>query len=365
MIRRVAARVLRLRPVALRPLSVFALVAVSMSPSALPTTAAARAGWRRPPAGVLQWYWQIGSARPGLAGLPPVRGSYPAPGAARIWDTDLFADSNVARGGIPTGPSPVVRALHRTGKYSICYVEAGAQQTTFPDARDFAPADFGHYAKRYRMRGYPNEWWFDLRGFRHYVRGRPSTLHGAAVNIAAGLARRIHWCALEGQDALEPDDLDGYTNAGATGVPGAGWHLTRADSRGFERWLADTAHSDGLAIFQKNDPADAAANAGTFDGMIIEECNHYRDPCAGAGGDATAYLRRGKPVLNAEYTQDGERTGRFCASDVAAGISGALFSVALDGPRDYHPCPPAGERRLAPAIVGWRPVAPATGATGG
>lgn len=149
-------------------------------------------------------------------------------------------------------------ALHRAAKYSICYVEAGAQQTSFPDRRDFSPADDGSYATRYRMRGYPNEWWFDLRGFRSYVPGRAGTLHGAAVNIAAGLGRRIHWCALEGQDALEPDDLDGYTNRGATGVAGGGWHLTRADSLGFERWLAYTAHHDGLAIFEKNDPADAA-----------------------------------------------------------------------------------------------------------
>jgi hypothetical protein len=81
--------------------------------------------------------------------------------------------------GIPTGRSPVVQALHAAGKYSICYVEAGAQQLGFPDRRDFAPADYGHYAKRYQTRGYPNEWWFDIRGFERYVDGRPGTLRGA------------------------------------------------------------------------------------------------------------------------------------------------------------------------------------------
>ena len=93
-------------------------------------------------------------------------------------------------------------------------------------------------------------------------------------------------------------------------MPGGGWHLTRADSAGFERWLAYDAHAHGLAVFQKNDPANAKANVKRFDGMIIEECNHYRDPCAGSGGDATPYLRVGKPVLNAEYTQDGETTAQ-------------------------------------------------------
>ena len=275
----------------------------------------------------------------GIAAGPP--GPIPTPGSANIWDTDLFADSNTANAGIPTGRSRVVTALHAAGKYSICYVEAGAYQTSFPDLSNFAPADYGHGATRYQMQGYPNEWWFDISGFRHYVAGRSSTLTGAAVNIAAALDKRIGWCALEGQDALEPDDLDGYTNPGNTGVAGGGWHLTQADSAGFERWLAYEAHAHGLAIFQKNDPANAGADVGTYDGMIIEECNYYQDPCTGRGGDATAYLKAGKPVLNAEYTEDGETTAQFCPADVAAGITGALFNVDLDG-KTYEPCAPAG-----------------------
>jgi hypothetical protein len=313
---------------------------------------ASAASWKRPPGGLEQWYWEIDPSQPGLAGLPPITASYPNPGSANVWDTDLFLDSNTPNAGIPTGRSPVVQALHAAGKYSICYVEAGAQQLGFPDRRDFAPADYGRYAKRYRMRGYPNEWWFDIRGFERYVDGRPGTLRGAAVNIAAGLAKRIGWCALEGQDALEPDDLDGYTNRGATGVRGGGWHLTRDDSLGFERWLAYTAHQDGLAIFQKNDPADARIDAHTFDGMIDEECNRYHDPCAGPGGDGTPYLRRAKPVLNAEYVEDGETTANFCAADVKAGISGALFNVTLNG-STYDPCAPVRPRRATTVVRDW------------
>jgi Glycoside-hydrolase family GH114 len=301
------------------------------------TSGAQTAAYQRPPSGRAQWYWEIDPPAPGLAGLPSTTGRYPAPGSANIWDTDLFQDSNTPGAGIPTGGSPVVRALHASGKYSICYIEAGAYQTGFPDASDFAAADYGAKARRYRMRGYGNEWWFNIAGFRHYVAGHNASLRGAAVNIAAALNRRIGWCALEGQDAIEPDDLDGYTNRGDTGVRGAGWHLSRADSAGFERWLAHDAHAHGLAIFQKNDPANAAANVALFDGMIIEECNAYRDPCAGPGGDATPYLHAGKPVLNAEYTEDGETPAKFCSADVAAGITGALFNVDLNG-KTYIPC---------------------------
>ncbi len=82
------------------------------------------------------------------------------------------------------------------------------------------------------MKGYGNEWWFNLSGFRDYVAGRSSSLTGAAVNIAAGLNRRIGWCALEGQDAIEPDDLDGYTNPGDTGVTAEGGISPRLTRRG-------------------------------------------------------------------------------------------------------------------------------------
>src|SRR5579875_2558 len=263
------------------------LATLALALSALPQAAHA-APYRRLPRHHDSWFMELDPPRAGLAGLPATSAPYPAPGSANIWDTDLFEDSNTSHGqtlGIPTGASPVVAAIHRAGHYSICYIEAGAFQAGYPDDRDFAPADYGRRARRYRMPGYPNEWWFDLRGFRGYAPGRPGTLVGAARNIAAGLARRIAWCKLEGQDAVDPDDVGSYSDRGATGAPGAGWGLTQADAAGFERWLAYTAHRDGLAVMQKNDPANAAVDARLFDGVVTEECNYYRDPCAGHGGD--------------------------------------------------------------------------------
>ncbi len=288
-----------------------------------------------------QWYWEISPPSNGLGGLPAVSAAYPAAGSANIWDTDLFADAGTVNSvGIPDGPSPVVTAIHAAGHYSICYVEAGAQQQGFPDFNDFAPADYtnGSSLSTTQMQGYAGENWFDLRGFANYTAGNNATLTGAAPNIAAGLSQRISGCKSEGQNALEPDDLDGYTNQSQTGASGGGWGLVQADSAGFERWLAYTAHSDGLAIFQKNDSANEPADASLYDGMIIEECNFYNDPCSGSGGDATAYLSAGKPVLNAEYEDtDKETTAKFCTADEAAGITGSLFDVNLDS-KFYEPC---------------------------
>jgi hypothetical protein len=293
------------------------------------------------PATADSWYWEIDPPTAGLPGLPAVSAPYPGPGSAHVWDTDLFSDSNTSSGGhlgIPTGASPVVQAIHAAGHYSVCYVEAGAFQAGFPDDPDFAKKDYGYGAKGYEMSGYPNEWWFDITGFKNYVAGKPSTLNPVAVNIAAGLNDRFKWCALEGQNAVEPDDIDGYTNTSATGAKGGGWGLTQADSAGFERWLAYQAHADGLAVLQKNDPANARVDEPLFDGALSEECNYYDDPCAGQGGDWDRYLAAGKPVFNAEYTQDGETTSKFCSADDHWGIWGALFSVDLNGPKPYKVC---------------------------
>lgn len=319
-------------------------VAIAIALAFPPAAAAKRIHYRRPPSTGDSWYWEISAPLTGLAGLPATSAPYPAPGSARIWDTDLFYDSNTSHNrdgnpvlGIPTGPSPVVRAIHRAGHYSICYVEAGAFQTNFPDNSDFAPADYGNRARRHQYVGYPNEWWFDIRGFAHYVAGHPRTLAGAARNISAALAKRFAWCRREGQDAVEPDDIDGYGSPSVTGAPGGGWGLTRADSQGFERWISYQTHADGLAVFQKNDPADERADEPLFDGVITEECNYYNDPCAGPGGDWNAYLAAHKPILNAEYREDGETASMFCPADRAWGIWGALFSVNLDG-SVYAPC---------------------------
>ncbi len=297
------------------------------------------AGYKLPPSlSTNQWYWEIDPPQSGLAGLPATEAPYSAPGSANIWDTDLFQDSNTPDAGIPTGPSPVVRAIHAAGHYSICYVEAGAYQVGFPDDSNFATADYGGVGDQAtQMQGYSDEYWFDLTGFTNYVAGEPSTLTGAAVDIATQLNKRFAWCKLEGQDAVEPDDLDGYANTSASGV--TPWGMTQADSAGFERWLAYDIHANRLAAFQKNDPANTPVDEPLFDGMIIEECNYYDDPCAGPGGDASAYLAAGKPVLNAEYTSDGETTAKFCSADESAGITGALFDVSLDG-QTYEPCKP-------------------------
>src|ERR1700743_3615425 len=102
-------------------------------------SSAATGGYLPPPhsgSGVtVQWYWQIGG------GTLPSMTSGPA-STANIWDTDMFEDANgMGSNSEADDRSSVVSELHATNKYSVCYIEAGAQQDE-PDQSHFASADY-------------------------------------------------------------------------------------------------------------------------------------------------------------------------------------------------------------------------------
>ena len=58
---------------------------------------------------------------------------------------------------------------------------------------------------------------------------------------------RLRLCREKGFDAVEPDNIDAYTND--TGFP-----MTYEDQLRFNRWPASEAHALGLSIGLKVDP---------------------------------------------------------------------------------------------------------------
>jgi hypothetical protein len=194
-----------------------------------------------------------------------------------------------------------VRRLHRAGKHVICYIDAGTWERWRPDASRFPGQALGG------PNGWPGERWLDVRQ--------------AAVRrlIAARLREQ---CQRKGFDAVEPDNIDEYQAR-------SGFTITATEQLGYNEWLARSAHGLGLAVFQKNDPAQAARLQPDFDGVLSEQCRQYSE-C----GAYTPYLRAGKPVLDAEYSL---ASARFCAADQRNGIIGARFDLALDG-RRFQPC---------------------------
>jgi hypothetical protein len=202
-----------------------------------------------------------------------------------------------------------VAALHALGIRVVCYMDVGSFEPNRPDSSMF-PASL----KGAAVVGWPGELWLDAR---------PS---GPNYTTLQSIMRaRFAVCQSKGFDAVEPDNMESYTNS-------PGFPTTAADQLAYNEWVAQTIHGLGLAAFQKNDLAQIPSLVGYFDGILDEECNYYSECSALA-----PYLSAGKPAWNAEYTQDGETTAKFCGADVSSGIVGALFSVNLDGSL-FQPC---------------------------
>ena len=243
--------------------------------AALFSVTAAQARWKPPQH--LTWYWQ-------LTGRVELSHNVAA------YDIDGFETS-----------AATVRALHAAGRHVICYVDAGTWESFRPDASAFPKSVLG------RGNGWPGERWLDIR--------RLSVLEPI-------MAARMRMCARKRFDAVEPDNIDGYSNR--TGFP-----LTANQQLAFDEWLARQAHLLGLAVFEKNDPEQARRLEPYFDGVLDEQCNQYSE-C----GSFRPYIESGKPVLNAEYDL---ATAEFCAADNGDGIMGALYSIDLNGSK-FEPC---------------------------
>jgi len=241
------------------------------------------AHWRPPSSVSISWNWQLTTP-------PPV----PTNTSVQVFDID----------GFDTSPSTVA-ALHARGTKVICYMDVGTLEPGRPDDNLIPTADAGS-----PVQGFNSERWLNI-----------ADLNG----LKAMILDRLSICKKKGFDAVEPDNVDGYTNS--TGFP-----LTPQEQLTFNIFVANTAHDLGLSVGLKNDNDQTAQLQPYFDWALDEECNYYNE-C----GTESPFINANKAVFNAEYVDDGESTDQFCSADVAAHINGVLFDLNLDG-ATYQPC---------------------------
>jgi hypothetical protein len=219
-------------------------------------------------------------------------------------------------------PASTVAALHRRHDKVICYIEVGAAGNYYSAAEEHlrvtyyaqlkAAGDLGR-----KVPGYP-EYYLNI-----------NTASTAAI-IKSMIRQQ---CAAKRFNAVEPDIDDSYTDA-------TGFKITEGENIRYDKMLGAYAHSLGLAWGQKNgdnDPRFSRAMESTADFLLDEECNFY-DTC---GIVTPPYVKAGKLVLNAEYTDDwgsnrAKDLAKFCGVDPSHGIDGTLFTGALAGQR--NPC---------------------------
>jgi hypothetical protein len=230
--------------------------------------------WWRPAAG-LTWQWQIGN------------NEIDTGVNVDVYDIDLYVDQ------------AVIDELHARGRRVICYISVGSWEDWRPDS-DLFPSEV--LGKDYE--GWQGERWLDIRQID---------------KLAPIMRARLDLCRAKGFDAVEPDNMEIYTND--TGFP-----LTYTDQLRYALWLAEEAHQRGLAIGQKNS-ADMVADLVTiFDFAIIEDYFYY-----GVAETMLPYIRAGKPVFAAEYTDLPGDFEAFCRQSRELGFSTILKNRELDG----------------------------------
>ena len=170
--------------------------------------------------------------------------------------------------------------IHRSGSKAICYVNVGAWENWRPDRKKFPRSVLGrNYA------GWAGEKWLDIR---------------RVGKLAPIMRARFDMCKQKGFDAIEPDNMDNYTNR-------TGFSIKAAHQLRYNKWLALEAHKRGLAIALKNDQDQARQLQPYFDFAITEDCFDQ-----GWCGMMSPFVKQGKAVLAAEYTDTGIKPRQFC-----------------------------------------------------
>ncbi|MBS1860798.1 MAG: endo alpha-1,4 polygalactosaminidase [Actinobacteria bacterium] len=250
----------------------------------------ASASWWKPPAKPT-WYWQLS-------------GTINNNREVEIYDLDYEETTKKE-----------VTTLHEKGRHVICYVDVGGAEKYRSDYEKFTKLEKeGVEIMGEAIEGWPEERWINIRELKY---------------VEPIEKARFETCASKGFDAVEIDEDEAWLNETAI----KSGPITAAQQLAYNKWLAETIHSLGMAVFQKNDGSQTKEQVSLFDGAIAEQCNENSTGPYSCG-EYVPYVEAGKPVLSAEY---GLTKAKFCANDEKLGFMGARFNLALNGNR-FEPC---------------------------
>ena len=157
---------------------------------------------------------------------------------AAVYDIDLFDTS-----------ASTIAAMHAAGRKVICYFSAGSYEDWRSDASQFPAAALGN-----GLDGWPGENWLDTR----------------STEVRAIMQARMDLAVSKLCDAVDPDNVDGYTND-------PGFPLTAATQLDYDTFLATSAHARGLAVGLKNDLDQVKSLVSSFDFAVNEQCEQYTE----------------------------------------------------------------------------------------
>ncbi len=226
--------------------------------------------WRPKPG--TSWQWQL-------------QGKLDTSFKVDAYDLDLF-DTSAA----------TIAKLHNRGTKVICYFSAGSYEAWRPDAAKIPKA-----ARGKKLQGW-DESWLDVR----------------SKGVKAVMRARLALASKKGCDAVEPDNVDGYSHK-------TGFALTASDSLRYSMFLAREAHARGLSVALKNNLEQVKVLEPYFDFAINEECHAWRE-CA----KLQPFIKARKAVLGVEYNLNPKK---FCQRANAADMDFLKKRPSLDAYR--------------------------------
>ncbi|HKC82414.1 MAG TPA: endo alpha-1,4 polygalactosaminidase, partial [bacterium] len=159
--------------------------------------------------------------------------------------------------------------------------------------------------------GFREERWVDVDDDR-----------GQRTFLLGVIGARVDRCRADGFDAVEFDNVDGYSNS-------TGLSFSEAAQLLFDTALANLAHSKGLTVGLKNDLGQIGELLPYFDFAINEQCQQFSE-CS----TLDPFVSAGKPVFQVEYDVG---AGTVCPAANGANRNAILKSVDLfDVP--WTPC---------------------------
>ena len=224
-----------------------------------------------------------------------LQGTYDLSISTELYELDLF-DAQTSQ----------IATLKNNGIFVVCYFSAGSFEDWRDDASSFNQTDIGQ-----ALDNWPGEYWLDIR----------------SDNVRTVMKNRIQLAKSKGCDAVDPDNVDGF-------LQNTGFNITAGEQLAFNSYLANTAHSIGLAIGLKNDLTQTQTLEPLFDFAINEQCiaNQECDYLA-------PFKASQKLIINIEYDtaliQSDSAKSTLCTEAETMGMMTKVLTNALDGTELY------------------------------
>ena len=209
-----------------------------------------------------------------------------------------------------------VAAIHAAGAVAVCYVDVGTVEKGRSDYSQFPSSVVGPV-----VQGWPGENWLLV------------TAANQPIILPLMKARFASWCQAKGFDAIEPDNVDGWTNIS---------NLTKADNLAYDLAISQLAHALPLSVGLKNLATDLSGSdlpkfVAAFDWALNEQCYEYSE--CDAYTQTGSFLPLGKAVFDVEYDNSPDCT-QANQSHINAQLTDLDLVGATSSGYKYTPCVP-------------------------